>query len=61
MTAHKLTNVEAHEGRAVGIKVLVEFDPAEAKRLTELAESAGLSLSDYVKRLVEDAAAARSR
>ncbi len=61
MTAQKLANVETHEGRAVAVKVLVEFDPAEAKRLTQLAESAGLSLGDYVKRLVEEAAAARSR
>lgn len=55
-----LTNVEVHEGRPVGVKVLVEFDPDEAKRLTELAEEAGLSLADYLKRLV-DAAVARAR
>jgi hypothetical protein len=55
-----LSNVEVHEGRPVGVKVLVEFDPEEAKRLTKLAEEAGLSLDDYLKRLV-DAAAARAR
>lgn len=61
MNQESLTNVEAHEGRPVGIKVLVEFEPEEARRLTALAEEAGLSLSSYLKRVAEDAAAARTR
>ena len=35
-----LTNVEDHEGHPVGVKVLVEFEPEEARRLTQLAEDA---------------------
>ena len=61
MSESEPTDVQAHEGRPVGIKVLVEFDPEEAKRLTELAEEAGLSLDAYLKRLVDDAAATRAR
>ncbi len=61
MTEEKLTSVERHEGRPVGVKVLAEFDPAQAERLIELSEQAGLSLADYLKRLVEEAATARSR
>ena len=56
-----LTNVEVHEGRPVGVKVLVEFEPEEARLLTQLAEEAGLSLASYLKRLAEDAATARTR
>jgi hypothetical protein len=56
-----LTNVEDHEGHPVGVKVLVEFEPEEARRLTQLAEEAGLSLASYLKRLAEDAATARTR
>jgi len=41
--------------------VLVEFEPEEARRLTQLAEEAGLSLASYLKRLAEDAATARTR
>jgi len=41
--------------------VLVEFGAEEAKRLTELAEEAGLSLDAYLKRLVDEAATARTR
>lgn len=55
------SEVEAHDGRPVGVKVLVEFQPEEARRLAELAEAAGLSLAAYLKRLAEDAAAARAR
>ncbi len=61
MTEEKLSNVERHQGRPVGVKVLAEFDPPEAKRLIELSEQAGLSLAGYLKRLVEEAAAARLR
>lgn len=52
--------IEAHEGRAVGVKVLVDFDPDEATRLTQLANEAGLPLTDYLKRLVADAATTRT-
>jgi hypothetical protein len=61
MTVDRYTHVEAHEGNPVGIKVLVEFSPEEAQRLTELAEDAGLALARYLKRLVEEAATARAR
>ena len=54
-------NVQVLEGRPVGIKVLVEFDPDEAMRLTRLAEEAGLSLDNYLKRLVGEAATTRAR
>ena len=54
-------NVQVLEGRPVGIKVLVEFDPDEAMRLTRLAEEAGLSLDNYLKRLVGEAATTRVR
>jgi len=54
-------NVQVLEGRPVGIKVLVEFDPDEAMRLTRLAEEAGLSLDNYLKRLVGVAATTRAR
>lgn len=57
----KLTNIQVHEGRPVGVKVLVEFRGDEAKRLTELAEEAGLSLDAYLKGLVDEAATARTR
>ena len=56
MSTSEPTNIQAHEGRPVGVKVLVEFEAEEAKRLTELAEQAGLSLDSYLKRLVEEAA-----
>ena len=61
MSESEPTNVQVHEGRPVGVKVLVEFDSEEAKRLTELAEEADLSLDAYLKRLVDDAAATRAR
>jgi hypothetical protein len=61
MSTSEPTNIQAHEGRPVGVKVLVEFEAEEAKRLTELAEQAGLSLDSYLKRLVEEAATARTR
>lgn len=61
MSESKPANIQAHSGRAVGVKVLVEFDPDEAKRLTELAEAAGVPLDTYVKRLVDDAAMPRVR
>ena len=54
-------NVQVLEDRPVGIKVLVEFDPDEAMRLTRLAEEAGLSLDNYLKRLVGEAATTRAR
>ena len=61
MSTREPTNIQAHEGRPVGVKVLVEFDVDEAKRLTELAEQAGLSLDAYLKHLVDEAATARAR
>ena len=61
MTNSDPTNIQTHEGRPVGVKVLVEFEAGEAKRLTELAEQAGLSLDAYLKRLVDQAATARTR
>ncbi len=61
MSETKPTNTQTHEGRPVGVKVLIEFGPDEAKRLTELAEEAGLSLDAYLKRLVDEAATARTR
>jgi hypothetical protein len=61
MTTDEFSNVEVHEGRPVGIKVLVEFAPEEARRLAERAEEAGLPLAQYVKQLVDEAAAARAR
>lgn len=41
--------------------MLVEFGADEAKRLTELAEEAGLPLDAYLKHLVNEAAIARTR
>ncbi len=41
--------------------MLVEFGPDETKRLTELAEEAGLSLNAYLRRLVDEAATAPAR
>jgi hypothetical protein len=61
MTADERNNVESHEGRPVGIKVQVDFSPEEARRVTELAEQAGLPLTQYLRRLVDEAAAARAR
>lgn len=61
MSADEYTNIEVHEGRPVGIKVQVDFSPTEAQRVTELAAEAGLPLTQYLKRLVEEAAAARAR
>lgn len=61
MTDKTPTNVKRHAGRRVGVKLLVELDPDEAERLTELAEEAGAPLDAYVKHLVEEAAAARAR
>lgn len=61
MSESKPVNVQTHRGRPVGVKVLVEFDADEAKRLTELAEAAGLTLDAYLKRLVDEAATARVR
>lgn len=60
MNDRKPNNVHLHEGHPVGVKVLVEFDPDEAKRLTELAEAAGVPLDVYLKRLVDEAARARA-
>ncbi len=59
MTADRYDDIEAHEGHPVGIKVLIDFSPEEAKRVTELADLAGLTLTQYLKLLVEEAAAAR--
>jgi hypothetical protein len=61
MSQEPLTNVEVHEGHPVGVKVLVEFEPEEARRLAQLAEESGLSLASYLKRLAEDAAATGAR
>jgi hypothetical protein len=61
MSADEYSNVEVHEGRPVGIKVQVDFSPAEAQRVSELAAEAGLPLTEYLKRLVEEATAARAR
>lgn len=61
MSANDYGEIEAHEGHPVGIKVLVDFSPEEAQRVTELAEQAGMSLPRYLRRLVEEAAAARAR
>ncbi|MCP9489738.1 MAG: hypothetical protein MSC31_07655 [Solirubrobacteraceae bacterium MAG38_C4-C5] len=61
MSDDGFTNVQSHEGRSTGVKLLVEFPPQEAERLTRLADEAGLSLGDYVRRLVSEAAAVRSR
>ncbi len=61
MSKSKPSNIQAHEGRPVGVKVLVDFEPDEAKRLTELAEEAGLSLDAYLRRLVDEAVTARTR
>jgi hypothetical protein len=60
MSKDEPTNIQVHEGRPVGVKVLVEFGVDEAKRLTELAEETGLSLDAYLKRLVDEAATART-
>jgi hypothetical protein len=49
--------VRAHEGRQVGMKLLVELPPDEARRLTQLADEKGTSLTGCVRRLVNDAAA----
>ena len=40
MGTDEYTNVEAHEGRPVGIKLELDFSPDEARRLTELAANA---------------------
>jgi hypothetical protein len=61
MSTDEYTNVEAHEGRPVGIKLELDFSPDEARRLTELAAAAGLPLTQYIKRLLEETAAARAR
>ena len=61
MNTREPTNIQAHEGRPVGVKVLVEFGADEAKQLTELAEEAGLPLDAYLKHLVNEAATARTR
>lgn len=61
MKESESTNIQAHKGRPVGVKVLVEFGPDEAKRLTALAEEAGVSLDAYLRRLVDEAASARAR
>lgn len=61
MSDEELHNVQAHEGRPVGVKLLVEFSPDEAERLTQLADEASVTLTDYVRRLVNDAAATRAR
>lgn len=61
MSSSEFHNVQAHEGRPVGVEVMVEFPPDEAERLTRLAEEAGVTLAEYVRRLVGDAAVARSR
>ena len=61
MSHEEYTNIEAHDGRPVGIKVLVDFSAEEAARVTELAELAGIPLTQYLKRLVDEAAAARTR
>jgi hypothetical protein len=61
MSTSEPTNIQVHEGRPVGVKVLVEFGADEAKRLTELAEEAGLSLDAYLKHLASEAATARTR
>jgi len=60
MTANELDHIEGHDGRAVGIKVLVDFSPEEAERVSELAELAGIPVTQYLKRLVDDAAARAS-
>jgi hypothetical protein len=60
MSASEYKDIEAHDGHPVGIKVLVDFSPQEAQRVTELAEQAGIPLTQYLKRLVEEAAAARA-
>jgi|AntDryMetagUQ889_1029465.scaffolds.fasta_scaffold05142_3 hypothetical protein len=57
MSTSEPSNIQAHEGRSVG----VEFGADEAKRLTELAEEAGLPLDAYLKHLVNEAAIARTR
>jgi len=61
MSAEEYTNIEAHDGRPVGLKVQLDFSPEEAKRVTELAAQAGLPLTQYLKRLAEGAATARAR
>jgi predicted DNA binding CopG/RHH family protein len=61
MSTGDYANIEAHEGRPVGIKVELDFSPDEARRLTELAAAAGLPLTQYIKRVLEETAAARAR
>jgi hypothetical protein len=61
MSANDYGEIEAHEGHPVGIKVQVDFSPEEAQRVAELAERAGMPLTQYLKWLVEEAAAARAR
>ena len=60
MAASEFDNIEVHDGRPVGMKVLVEFSPEDARRVTELAELAGIPVAQYLKRLVDEAAAART-
>lgn len=60
MSDRGFTDVQTHDGHPAGIKIQVEFSPDEAKRLTGLAEEAGLPLADYLRSLVSDAASARS-
>ncbi len=61
MSKSEPTDIQTHEGRPVGAKVHVEFGGDDATRLTELPEDAGLSLDAYLKRLVDEAATARTR
>jgi hypothetical protein len=60
MAASEFDNIEVHDGRPVGMKVLVEFSPEDAQRVSELAELAGIPVAQYLKRLVDEAAAART-
>ena len=57
MSTDEYTNIEAHEGRPVGIKFELEFSPDEARRHTKLAADAGLPLTQYIKRVLEETAA----
>ncbi len=61
MSDDEYTNIQAHDGHPVGIRVLIDFSADEAARVTELAELAGIPLTQYLKRLVDEAAAARTR